>query len=653
MIIRKVLIENFRAYKNIDISFNKGINVIIGKNDVGKSTILEALDIFFGQSRIKIDISDKCVYSSGNIAITVVFEIDKDKEYLIDSDVRTNLVNEFLLNKEGYLEIRKEWDCSKEKLTASSLKTSLKAFYPKTFSDNPLPTLKITDLKKLLEDKNSIVDLVDLSEYLNNNEFEGIDIESYDPDSNKKPVVKIDNRKRADIRGLLYKLSNNSELCELSIPMDKEDGKNIYQALESDFPQYELFQSDRENKDNEKDVQDPLKVITRKVIKEQQSVLDKISKELEERVEEISNQTLEKLKEMNPELAKELSAELHSKDWASLFDYSFTSDSGIPLNKRGSGIRRLVLLNFFRAEAENRNTSTNNTIYALEEPETSQHADNQKMIMKAFKEIAQKPNHQVFITTHSNNLIKMVQPDEITFIKKGETQPVIVESDNVIYEVAKDLGTLPSLNSNVVILVEGITDKYFLENINQLIPEYKEIIDLNVSHIPLFWVGGSNVSNWVDTRPLQSQNIVEFHLYDSDGKDHYKTEIDKINDWGNGSFAIQTNLPTIENYIHPDIVILGKEDGHIQNYFESNLSNIQKNIREKWNQDKWTEIKSNWKNTIDVSKELTNIGYSKVKNYFNEYLVNMMTKDLLIELGAFDEIRNWFLKIKELNDKYN
>lgn len=653
MILKELKLKNFRAYKNITIPFNKGINVIIGRNDVGKSTILEAIDIFLGQSKTKIDINDRNVHVKDDISISMVFEVDDKKEYLIDTDVKTNLKDEYLLNKQGDLEIVKKWDCSKEKLTASSLKTYIKAFYPKELSQKPLPIMKIEDLRKFLENTINEDIVMDLSDHLSNNNFTGLNIGLYNSGEDKKIPIDIDMRKRADIRALIYRTFENLEFSEQLIPIDKEDCKNIYSSLEKDFPQFELFQSDRENKDSEKDVQDPLKVITRKVIKEQQTMLDKITKELENRVEELSKQTLEKLKEMNSELASELTAELHSRDWASLFNYSFTSDSGIPLNKRGSGVRRLVLLNFFRAEAENKSTSSHNIIYALEEPETSQHADHQIMIMKAFKEIAKEDNRQVILTTHSNNLIKMVEPDEIIFIKKEGSEHKVINDENINIEIAKDLGTLPNLNSSVVVIVEGITDKLFLENINNTIPDYKNIIDLKKEQIPIFWVGGSNIENWVDSRPLFSQNIVEFHLYDSDGKDHYLSQINKINNWENGSFAKQTSLPTIENYIHPDIVYQAKDEEHIRSYFSKNVTNILNNIRDKWNEDTWNNLKTNWKSTKNISTKIENLGLSKSKKYINDYLVNLMTKELLEDLGVFDEIKGWFEKIKELNDKYN
>ena len=46
MIITKMYIKNFRGYTDQTIELYDDLNVIIGKNDVGKSTILEALEIF-------------------------------------------------------------------------------------------------------------------------------------------------------------------------------------------------------------------------------------------------------------------------------------------------------------------------------------------------------------------------------------------------------------------------------------------------------------------------------------------------------------------------------------------------------------------------------------------------------------------------------
>ncbi|GEM_PF-4888906 len=55
----------------------------------------------------------------------------EDKDVIIDSTNKTNLKDEFLLNKDGKLEIIKVWNCNKEKIDASDLKIYLKAYYLK------------------------------------------------------------------------------------------------------------------------------------------------------------------------------------------------------------------------------------------------------------------------------------------------------------------------------------------------------------------------------------------------------------------------------------------------------------------------------------------------------------------------------------------
>ncbi|WP_394851995.1 AAA family ATPase [Lactiplantibacillus plantarum] len=54
---------------------------------------------------------------------------------------------------------------------------------------------------------------------------------------------------------------------------------------------------------------------------------------------------------MDNSLSNDLNADFKQPNWSSVFKFNLDTDSGIPLNKRGSGVRRLILLNFFRPEA--------------------------------------------------------------------------------------------------------------------------------------------------------------------------------------------------------------------------------------------------------------------------------------------------------------
>lgn len=45
MFIRKVKIHNFKCYKDFEITIEEGLNIIVGDNEAGKSTILEAINL--------------------------------------------------------------------------------------------------------------------------------------------------------------------------------------------------------------------------------------------------------------------------------------------------------------------------------------------------------------------------------------------------------------------------------------------------------------------------------------------------------------------------------------------------------------------------------------------------------------------------------
>ena len=599
MKIKKLFLRNFRGYESITLELDEALNVIIGKNDVGKSTILEALEIFFNNEKVKIDISDLNVKATKKeMSIGVSFEVDLDKEYLIDSNVKTNLKEEYLLNNENLLEIHKVWDCSKDKLTAASLKTYLKANYLAEFSANPLINLKISNLRKELEKYQD-------------------DIEDYE-DVNKSIS--------SFMRKAIYSNCIDKTCKETIISLDKEDGKEIYESIKKEFPLFYLFQTDRTNKDTDKEVQDPLKVITKQAISEVQDKLDSVKEEIEKKAIEIGEETLAKLQEMAPDVAKTLEPNITNKAWDSLFSFSFDGDDGIPINKRGSGVRRLILLNYFRAEAERSNTSGKNIVYAIEEPETSQHPDHQIMLIEALKELSQKKKVQVIITTHTPEIAKLVYENNLILIDFKENQPEIINDENKLHLIAETLGIMPYL-SKLVICVEGESDIKYLININQNIEEFREIIDLKeqgISIIPMF---GSNLQNWVNRNYLQGTNVKEFHLYDRDKNEQYKEAIEKVNAREDGAKGLLTEKREMENYIHYDL---------IGEYFNIDCLGI----KEKWDEEDIA--------TFIIQKTRNEYNEKAVKKILSSNLSRQITKRHLEELDAYEEVKSWYEDIRDL-----
>ncbi len=50
MYLSRLLVKNYRSIKDLDLSFKKGKNIIIGRNNAGKSNIIKALDIVLGEN---------------------------------------------------------------------------------------------------------------------------------------------------------------------------------------------------------------------------------------------------------------------------------------------------------------------------------------------------------------------------------------------------------------------------------------------------------------------------------------------------------------------------------------------------------------------------------------------------------------------------
>lgn len=429
MRIKAVRIENFRAYKNETTIELTDLNVIVGKNDIGKSTVLEALDIFFNEGKgvIKIDKDDvnkKC-QEEGNteIKISVVFE-ELPETLTIDATNPTSLESEYLLKSNGTLEVIKKYP------NAGKEKVFIKANHPTNASCSGLLLKKNTDLKKILTD----------------------DIECEDKTKN------------ATIRKALWNhFSADLQLNEIEIEIAKIDAKNTWEQLKKHMPLYSLFQSDRKNSDGDSEIQNPMKLAVQEILKDNElrESLNKVAEEVEKKLIEVSNKTLEKLNEMNPEIANSLTPNIPSPEslkWVDVFkSVSITGDDDIPINKRGSGVKRLILLNFFRAEAERRQRETNipSIIYAIEEPETSQHPKHQRKLIEAFIELSKADKTQILLTTHSPAIVKMLDFEHLKLIKDGEEKEIInVERSNLPY---------PSLNEVNYLAFEESNDEYHNE----------------------------------------------------------------------------------------------------------------------------------------------------------------------------------------------
>jgi len=613
MILKKLKLKNFRGYKDFEVSFNDSINVIIGRNDIGKSTILDALAIFFQSDKIKVDIADLCVYHDEDdlvIGITCCFDVGKG-EILIDSTSYTNCADEYLLNEEGLLEIRKTWDCSSGSIGKSSQKDYIIAYYPAAY-DPPLVIEKIAALKQ---------------------RYKAL---SPNPDN-----PKVDATVAHELRQAIYKmeLSENPRFETTQIEIKKIDSKNIQDTLYKQFPTYLIFESDRSNTDKDSEIQDPMKAITKTVLATMEAQIEAIRREVTERVQAIGYQTIEKLKDMDKDIAQDLTPTVTMKPPESLFSFELKSDNGIPLNKRGSGVRRLILLSYFRAEAEKSVTDDSDVqlIYAIEEPETGQHPNFQQMIFESLNTLSQKPTHQLIVTSHTPEIAKFVTPEQLILLRRNEENQVVAIADTSekIKGVVEELGILPYAAPKTVIFVEGENDLNFLMNLNQGIPELKSIVDLKAEDIPIIPLHGGNLTTWFNRDYFRKSSLTQIYITDSDVPKYVKLidEITQVND--GRRFGWYTQRLEMENYIPMDMV---------ESTFKLNL----------------TKYAEEWYHTQDVPQLLTNLWQggpndpvqkeNAAKMILNGSITKKMTKADLERIDAWEEIESWFRKIRSITD---
>jgi hypothetical protein len=198
------------------------------------------------------------------------------------------------------------------------------------------------------------------------------------------------------------------------------------------MPLYTLFQADRKNSDEDGEVQDPMRLAVREILGDLtiQAELAKVAESVKTRLDEVAAQTLAKLNELNPQIASSLNPQIPESSalkWIDVFkNVSITGDQDIPINKRGSGVKRLILISFFRAEAERRQREAGlpNVVYAIEEPETSQHPEHQRALTSALVALSKAARTQILLTTHSPEIVKKLKFENLLLIAGRQPEDI-------------------------------------------------------------------------------------------------------------------------------------------------------------------------------------------------------------------------------------
>jgi energy-coupling factor transporter ATP-binding protein EcfA2 len=613
-------VENFRCY-SVPVTVRFGnLTALVGRNDVGKSTLMDALAIFFETAAPDKD--DACKAGDPK-QMRITCEFDRLPEQLIvDSEFPTTLSGEYLLSTNRTLIIGKTYNGSlgTPKITA----IEALADHPTAAGYNDLLTLKKVDLAKRAADL-------------------GVNLDG------------VDKRANALVRAAIWQSCGDLKLATTAVSLDAEGSKQVWAELQQYLPTFALFKSDRASTDQDAEAQDPLKAAIREAIKTVEPKLQEVRDYVEGEVRKIAAATVEKLREMDASVAETLNPIITTKKWDTLFSTSITGDEGIPLNKLGSGVKRLVLLNFFRAKAEKSaaEKSSSSVIYAIEEPETSQHPRSQRLLLNALRELSDGDGKQVIATTHTPMLARYLDETDLRFIQRGEDgfRSIIEGGEATSAEIAKSLGVLPDHNVKIFIGVEGPHDIAFLKGISQIliaagedVPDLEKLeLDGELIFVPL---GGSNLALWAAR--LAPFNRPEFHICDRDnpppGLPKYANHMDAVNARV-GCRAVVTQKRELESYLHHEAVSEAYAMNRINIVFGAPFSDF----------DDVPQIVAQAVHAVNGADPWNNLEEEKrrkkesaVKRYLNNTAVSRMTVDRLAVADPQNEIRGWLATISQM-----
>lgn len=532
MRLKSVTLHNFRGYKTpTTIPIDVNITGITGRNDAGKSSVLEALDIFFEGGEISLEKDDFNIHAKdGVIEITCVFD-NLPASIVIDESNQTTLQNEYLLDSDGCLTIKKRYKPS----STTKPQVLIVANHPSAEKRGDLHSLKHAELKRRAMELRIPEDTV------------------------------ADARKSACWRRAIWSGEPNLQLvsAELDIAKALSESKDLYEGIQKHLPLFALFRSDRESKDNDPHAKNPLQEAVKLAQVELRTEIDALQAKIQEQVLARAQNTIEKLREMDPQLAAKLFPRFKTPPkWT--FDFNLDGDDDIPINKRGSGVRRLILLNFFRAEAERKVASTHapSVIYAIEEPETSQHPSNQEMLIRALLSLSARSDCQILVTTHVPALAGLLPIDGLRFIEQtADGVSVYFGDDSVLDQISNSLGVLPDrgvTGAKGLLLVEGPSDVTFVGHAAKCLHAANHIPStLDAKQICMVAIGGcGNLKHWVTKKLAEQFGIPWAILLDSDlgttEEEKNKQAITKYVPAGVYTFVTRKREP--ENYILPEVV---------------------------------------------------------------------------------------------------
>jgi len=522
MKIENISIQNFKTFgiEIIEFSFNN-LTSLIGENSVGKSNVLEALDLFFNFTKTKISIKSyhhnnyfqpiviKIKFNNLNADELTTFKTHLDEQndltitqyieaFSKEDSVELKYVSiediDFAESKHGTKQIPTEdylWTVADKNPTKANLKKFWKA------------DLKIGDFdfKTLFdsEDEPTQEEFYDKLIQLNQERYDEIPKEQITGD---EKVLGWKSKLKANLPKFFYipaiknlsedlKVTKTSALGELINWLSSSVSTEIKQEfkIKTDSLVKELIDKIDTNEDGE-------------------SKIKKINKALNDNIGFDIGCSLE-LKFGSPEI----------QDVVFPQPKVFANDGyESELTEKGHGIQRLALFSLLRTYNTfdfGKKTNKSNIIIGIEEPEIYLHPPLKRATYNLLKEISEG-NDQVVYTTHDSLFISVDNFDQIRLFRKStEENPKTVSYELSVNQIINHYKNIYRIEidelsirhrfhhlidetknegffAKKIILIEGETEKYSLPNYFKA-----KGFDINTNRVSLINVGSVDTISYL------------------------------------------------------------------------------------------------------------------------------------------------------------
>jgi predicted ATP-dependent endonuclease of OLD family len=530
MKITKITIENYRGIKERQEIPLANLSSIVGRNDSGKSIVLNAIASFLDPKVYPITESD-FNNSTKPIIIECCF-CDDDLRKILEAKVKSKIkkddgLDEFLIDI----------------LPDEILTVQKSVSFPKKGFDNE--NILMNDFK---DNKFSLLYLRtddELSEILKNNSI-------------KIPISGTGRNSK------LEKIKHIKDFC--NVRNEKTIQRFIFDEykISSILPAVELFVSDYGLEADTSFKTNSISEIKEYFVDQTSDDTKKLSKVQEEIRNEMTREA-ESIKNYMSDYADIKRVKIDPNfDWPKAIpsvdvSFQFKSDTRpIPMTHKGAGYRRLFMVARFRYLAKKKKGE--NIIYLIEEPETFLHPSAQEDLLNAFKDLSE--DSQIIITTHSPIFAGATKRDSIILCKK-ENQSIyetLSQGNESVFisNIITELGIKPSFNlmdkHEKIVFVESINDAKFYNLICKVCIG-TELLD-NEKVLLLPFGGGEDIESFLNIDYFDSSGRDLFLIIDSDKHldkeviEKQKKRAEDFNSKKKGrSYILEKSR--IENYYHP------------------------------------------------------------------------------------------------------